>query len=81
MPSIGDNTYQDDTEFCKFCRQIMHCSLAKMLESLKLGMTNPEVVHCSDDHFHQAIYSLSPYIGDYLEQTTLAYVFQNWCLK
>ena len=81
MPSIGDNTYQDDAEFRKFHCQLMHCSLTKMLKSLKLGMTNLEVIRCSDNHFRQAVYSLGPYIGDYPEQTTLACVVQNWCPK
>ena len=67
--------------FHKFCRQLMHSSLVKMLESLKPGMTTQEVVHCADDHFHQAIYSLGPYIGDYPKQTALACVVQNWCPK
>ena len=67
--------------FHKFHRQLMHSSLVKMLESLKLGMTTPEVVCCADDHFRQAIYSLGPYIGDYPEQTALVCVVQNWCPK
>ena len=67
--------------FCKFCRQLMHSSLVKMLKSLQLGMTAPEVIHCADDHFHQAIYSLGSYIGDYPEQVALACVVQNWCPK
>ena len=67
--------------FCKFCRQLMHSSLVKMLESLKFGMTTPEVIHCADNHFCWAIYSLGPHIGDYPEQTALACVVQNWCPK
>lgn len=59
----------------------MHSSLAKMLESLKPGMTTAEVFRCSDDHFRRAVYSLGPYIGDYPEQTALACVVQNWCPK
>ena len=41
----------------------------------------PEVVHCADNHFCQAIYSLGPYIGDYPEQTALACMGQIWCPK
>ena len=67
--------------FHKFHRQLMHSSLVKMLESLKPGMTTPEVIHYADDHFFWATYSLGPYIGDYPKQTALACVVQNWCPK
>ena len=79
--SKGDNANRDDPMFRNFRRQLMHSSLAKMLESVKPGMTTAEVVRCSDDHFRQAVYSLAPYIGDYPEQTMLACVVQNWCPK
>ena len=79
--SIGDNTSRNDPSFRKFRRQLLHSSLAKMLESLKPGMTTAEVVRCVDDHFRRAIYGLGPYIGDYPEQTALACVVQNWCPK
>ena len=79
--SIDDNTYKDDPTFCKFQHQLLHSSLAKMLESLKLRMTTPKVVCCGDDHFCQAVYGLGPYIGDYPEQMALACVVQNWCPK
>ena len=79
--STGDNTSQDDPSFRKFRRQLLHSSLAKMLESLKPGMTTAEVVRCTDDHFRRAVYRLGPYIGDYPEQTALAGVVQNWCPK
>jgi hypothetical protein len=52
-----------------------------MLESLKLGMTTPEVVRFPDGHFRRVIYGLGPYIVDYLEQALLACIMQGWCLK
>jgi hypothetical protein len=52
-----------------------------MLESLKPGMTTPEVVRCPDGHFRLAIYGLGPYIADYPEQALLASIVQNWCPK
>ena len=79
--SIDDNTYRDDPTFHKFWCQLMHSSLAKMLESLKQGMSTPEVIHCPDNHVHQAVYGLGPYIGDYPKQMALACVIQNWCPK
>ena len=79
--SIGDNTSQDDPSFCKFQYQLLHSLLAKMLESLKPGMTTAKVIRCADDHFCQAVHRLGPYIGNYPEQTALAGVVQNWCPK
>ena len=52
-----------------------------MLESLKPGMTIPEVVRCPDGHFRRAVYGLKPYIADYPEQLLLSCVVQDWCPK
>ena len=52
-----------------------------MLQPLKAAMTEPEVVQCPDGHFRCAIYSLGPYIGDYLEQALLSCIVQRWCPK
>jgi len=71
----------NDPKFRKFRRQLLHSSLAKMLESLKPGMTTPEVVRCPDGHFRRAIYGIGPYIADYPEQALLACIVQNWCHK
>ena len=70
--SIYEKTYKDDPAFCKFQCQLMHSPIAKMLESLKPGMTTPEVVHCGDGHFHWTVARLGPYIGDYPKQMVLA---------
>lgn len=50
-----------------------------MLEALKLGMKNPEIVRCPDRHFRRAIYGLGPYIADYPEQALLTSIVQGWC--
>jgi hypothetical protein len=50
-----------------------------MLESLKPGMTTPEVVRFPDGHFRKVIYGLGPYIADYPEQALLACTVQGWC--
>lgn len=67
--------------FRKFRRQLLHSSLAKVLNSLKPAMTQPEVVRCPDGHFRKAIYGIGPYIADYPEQALLACVVQDWCTK
>jgi Plavaka transposase len=52
-----------------------------MLESLRPGMTVPEVVRFPDGHYRKVVYGLGPYIGDYPEQALLACVVQGWCAK
>jgi Plavaka transposase len=76
---IANHEHQNDADFRKFRRQLLHSSLAKMLESLKPFMTKPEIVRCSDGYFRRVIYGLGPYIADYPEQALLACIVQGWC--
>ena len=78
---VANKEDTNDAKFHKFRHQLLHSSLAKTLESLKPGMTTPEVVRCPDAHFRHAIYGIGPYIGDYPEQALLACIIQNWCPK
>jgi len=41
-------------------------------------MERPEVVECSDGHYHRTIWGLGPYSGDYPEQVLLTCVVQGW---
>jgi Plavaka transposase len=75
----ADKSHAKDVQFCKFQRQLFHSTLLKILQSLKPGMTTPEVVRCFDDHFRRAIYSLGTYIADYPEQALLTCIVQGWC--
>ncbi|EMD36420.1 hypothetical protein CERSUDRAFT_52595 [Gelatoporia subvermispora B] len=72
---------EKDAEFLKFRRQLVHTSLAAMLETLKPGMEVPDIVRCADGHFRKAIYGIGPYIADYPEQALIACVVQGWCAK
>ncbi|KAF8509710.1 hypothetical protein BU17DRAFT_77813 [Hysterangium stoloniferum] len=65
----------------KFHRQLLHTSLAKILDPLKTGMTTPEVALCPDGHYQKVIYGLGPCIADYPEQALLACIVQGWCPK
>lgn len=67
--------------FRKFRRQLFHTSLQTILESLKPGMTSPEIVRYADGHFRRTIYGFGPYIADYPEQALLACIVQGWCAK
>ena len=84
MSQIATYEFRGDVNFRKFRRQLLHSSLAKILESLKPGMTIPElpeVVRFPDGHFRKVIYGLGPYIADYPKQALLACIVQGWCPK
>ncbi|EMD30464.1 hypothetical protein CERSUDRAFT_78799, partial [Gelatoporia subvermispora B] len=70
---------EKDLEFLKFRWQLVHTSLAAMLETLKPGTEVPEIVRCPDGHFRKVIFGLGPYIADYPEQALVACVVQGWC--
>ncbi|KAF7350320.1 hypothetical protein MVEN_01336500 [Mycena venus] len=74
-----DRENQDTAEFRTFRRNLFHASLRQILQSLRPGMTTPEVVKFADGHYRRAIYGLGPYIADYPEQVLLACVVQGWC--
>ncbi|KAJ6531551.1 hypothetical protein B0H10DRAFT_2171470 [Mycena sp. CBHHK59/15] len=74
-----DRENQDSTEFRTFRRNLFHGSLRYILQSLKPGMTVPEVTLFADGHCRRVIYGLGPYIADYPEQVLLACVVQGWC--
>lgn len=76
---LATHGYCGDPGFHKFCRQLAHSSLAKILESLKPGMATPEVVRFPDGHFRKVIYGLGPFIADYPKQALLAWIVQGWC--
>ena len=76
---LASREFRGDAGFRKFRRQLVHLSLAKILESLKPGMTTPEVVRFPDGHFRKVIYGLGPYIADYPEQALLSCIVQGWC--
>ncbi|PPQ82127.1 hypothetical protein CVT24_012430, partial [Panaeolus cyanescens] len=71
--------HEDSDEFRKFRREVFHRSLEIILQSLKPGMSKPELVRYGDGHYRWTIYGLGPYIADYPEQVVLACVVQNWC--
>ncbi|KAF7349140.1 hypothetical protein MVEN_01436200 [Mycena venus] len=76
-----DRENQDSNEFRTFRRNLFHGSLRHILQSLKPGMTVPEVALFADGHYRRVIYGLGPYIADYPEQVLLACVVQGWCAK
>ncbi|KAG1728600.1 uncharacterized protein EDB91DRAFT_1239333 [Suillus paluster] len=70
-----------DPQFRKFRHQLFHSSLSKILETLRPGMTKPEVVKFGDGHFRCVIYGLGPYIADYEEQVLLTCIVSCWCAR
>ncbi|KAJ6558720.1 hypothetical protein B0H10DRAFT_2201334 [Mycena sp. CBHHK59/15] len=76
-----DRENQDSAEFRTFRRNLFHGSLNHILQSLKPGMTIPEVTLFADGHYRRVIYGLGLYIADYPEQVLLACVVQGWCAR
>ncbi|KAJ7799547.1 hypothetical protein B0H14DRAFT_2387992, partial [Mycena olivaceomarginata] len=72
---------KNSNEFRTFRRNLFHGSLRHILQSLKPGMTVPEVTLFADGHYRRVIYGLGPYIADYPEQVLLACVVQGWCAR
>ena len=78
---LAEHQDANSAHFRKFCRQLFHTTLSRILTPLKPAMTTPEVVKCSDGHFRWVIYGIGPYIADYPEQCLLACTVQDWCPK
>ncbi|KAH9944801.1 hypothetical protein B0H21DRAFT_862719 [Amylocystis lapponica] len=74
-----ERKYANTARFRKFRRQLFHSSLSAILQSLRRGMTTPEVTKCADGHFRRVIYGLGPYIADYPEQVLVSCIVQGWC--
>ncbi|KAG1810598.1 uncharacterized protein BJ212DRAFT_1448651 [Suillus subaureus] len=71
-------------KYQKYCWQMFHSSILKILENLRPGMTKPEVVCFGDSvishrHYQCVIYGLGLYIADYEEQVLLACIVCSWC--
>ena len=58
---------------------MFHASLARILSSIQLAMTTPEIARTPDGHYRRIIYSIGPYIADYPEQALLTSIVQGWC--
>ncbi|KAN0093226.1 hypothetical protein V8E55_004010 [Tylopilus felleus] len=67
--------YMDDPAFRKFKKQLFHAAMAKILCSLKSGMTMPQLMKCPDRHLCHVIFGLGPYIADYPEQVLMCIAF------
>ncbi|KAF8328733.1 hypothetical protein F5887DRAFT_897430 [Amanita rubescens] len=76
-----DREHDDSVEFQKFRREAFHSSLTHILESLRSGMSEPEIIRYGDGHYRRTIFGLGPYITDYPEQALLACIVQGWCPK
>ncbi|KAG1724210.1 uncharacterized protein EDB91DRAFT_1255351 [Suillus paluster] len=66
-------------KYRKYRQQLFHSSISKILQNLRPGMTEPEVVRFGDGHYRRVIYGLGPYIADYEEQVLLACIVRSWC--
>ena len=76
---VAEKEHAKDTHFRNFRRQLFHTSLTQILSSLRLAMSEPEVVKCADGFYRCVMYGLGPYIADYPEQVLVSGIVQGWC--
>ncbi|KAH8984072.1 hypothetical protein EDB86DRAFT_3066193 [Lactarius hatsudake] len=76
-----EKKHSNSPGFRRFRRQLFHTSLARILSSLCLGMSEPEVVRCADGFHRRVVYGLGPYIADYPEQVLISGIVTGWCPK
>ncbi|KAF9456952.1 hypothetical protein BDZ94DRAFT_1344180 [Collybia nuda] len=76
-----DKQHQDSVEFCKFCHQLFHSSVAQILMSVRPWTTKPCITQCGDGQYQRIVYGLGSYIADYPEQALLVCVVSDWCGK
>ena len=81
MTPIAEKEHANSAEFRRFRRQLFHSSLARILSSLKKGMSTPEKVQCANGFYQKAVYGIGPYIADYPEQVLVSGIVQGRCLK
>ncbi len=55
--------------------------MTRILQSLCVVMTVPELVQFGDGHYRRVVYGLGPHIADYEEQVLLACIVRGWCGK
>ncbi|KAG0693860.1 hypothetical protein DFH29DRAFT_815943 [Suillus ampliporus] len=79
IPKTTKEHATGDVKFRKFRRQLFHCLLSKILETLCPAITKYKVACFSDRHFRRVIYGLGPYIADYEEQVLLTCIVRGWC--
>ncbi|KAG1831195.1 hypothetical protein DFJ58DRAFT_736700 [Suillus subalutaceus] len=79
IPKTTKEHTTGNVKFRKFHQQLFHCSLSKILKTLRPGITKYEVAWFGDGHFRRVIYGLGPYIADYEEQVLLTCIVRGWC--
>ncbi|KAH9038881.1 hypothetical protein EDB85DRAFT_1860083 [Lactarius pseudohatsudake] len=74
-------SHRQRIEFQHFCCQLYHRCLELIFDPLRKYMMMLTVVKCPDGHFCHVVFSLGPYIAEYLEHVYLAGIVSTWCAK
>ncbi|KAK2462944.1 hypothetical protein APHAL10511_005039, partial [Amanita phalloides] len=74
-----DKEHEDSEGFRHFRQQLFHASIHHILQTLRLGMEEPEVLHYADGYYQKTLFGLGAYIADYPKQVLLSCVIQDWC--
>lgn len=75
---LAKKEHLSDRQFRKFRCQLFHSSLSAILNSLRPGMRQTEVVKFGDGHFRHVIYDFGPYIYCRLRGTGAPCVHCTW---
>lgn len=76
---LANHEHAKCPEFRQFRQKLFHSSLSFILETLRHGVTIPEVYQCLDGYYRRIIWGIGPYLGDYPEQVLLGCIVQGWC--
>ncbi|KIL58389.1 hypothetical protein M378DRAFT_86568 [Amanita muscaria Koide BX008] len=74
-----DKEHEDSIQFRRFRRELFHGSVSQILQTLRPGMEEPELLRYADGYYRRTIYGLGAYIADYPEQVILSCIVQDWC--
>ncbi|KAJ7589438.1 hypothetical protein C8J56DRAFT_1049095 [Mycena floridula] len=76
-----DREHTDSREFRESRRMLFHASIRRILQLLRPGMEEPQLVRYGDGYYRKTIWGIGPYIADYPEQCLLACIVQGWCAR
>lgn len=79
--TLADKEHSDSAEFRKFRRALFHGSVRYILQTLRPGMEEYEVIRYGDGFYRRTLYGIGPYIADYPEQVLIACIVQGWCAR
>jgi hypothetical protein len=78
--ALGAREYEKSKAYRRFIRQIYHTARSEIYESLKEGMTEPELNLFPDDFYRKTVFCAGPEISDYPDQVQATGVVSGSCV-